>query len=159
MSLPNRARRPRLRGRAGFTLIEILVVLVVIAILASLVAPNVFKNVGQAKQTTAKAQIETLSAALDSYRLDNGSYPSTQQGLDALWQLPAIDPPANWRGPYLKKPVPMDPWTRPYLYLAPGEVNFNGFDLFSYGADALPGPCFYGDTGCGSEDGDVVSWK
>src|SRR5439155_25026975 len=104
-----RARRGPSRRRTGFTLIEILVVIVVIAILATLVAPNVFQHVGAAKSATAKSQIEMLGAALDAYRLDNGSYPTSQQGLEALWTRPAVDPPANWRGPYLRKPVPADP--------------------------------------------------
>lgn len=139
------------RSRRGFTLIEILVVIVVIAILATLVAPNIFKNVGEAKTTTAKAQIDNLSSALDAYRLDNGTYPTTQQGLDALTSLPTIDPPANWKQPYLRKAVPVDPWGHPYVYLFPGESNPMGFDLLSYGAD--------GKLGGEGEDADVVSWK
>lgn len=137
--------------RNGFTLIEILVVIVVIAILASLVAPNIFQHVGAAKASTAKAQIEMLGAALDAYRLDNGTYPSTQQGLGALWTEPTIDPPSNWRGPYLRKPVPLDPWGRPYSYQFPGQQNPRGYDLLTYGLDAQPG----GD----GENADIVSWK
>src|SRR5215208_2147832 len=95
-------RRGRSR-RAGFTLIEILVVIVVIAILATLVAPNVFQHVGAAKSATAKSQIEMLGAGLDAYRLDNGRYPTTEQSLNALWEKPTIDPPLNWRSPYLRK--------------------------------------------------------
>ena len=141
----------RHRRRHGFTLIEILVVIVVIAILATLVAPNVFQHVGAAKSATAKSQIEMLGAALDAYRLDNGSYPSTQQGLAALWEKPTVDPPANWRAPYLRKPVPLDPWAHPYIYQFPGQVNLQGYDLLSYGADGKPG----GEL----EDADIVSWK
>jgi general secretion pathway protein G len=141
----------RPRRRTGFTLIEILVVIVVIAILATLVAPNIFQHVGAAKDATAKSQIEMLSAALDAYRLDNGHYPSTEQGLNALWEKPTIDPPPNWRGPYLRKPVPPDPWQRPYVYLFPGQQNVNGYDLLSYGLDGKPG----GD----GEDADITSWK
>ena len=137
--------------RAGFTLIEILVVIVVIAILATLVAPNVFQHVGAAKSATAKSQIEMLSASLDAYRLDNGSYPTSQQGLGALWEKPTVDPPANWRSPYLRKPVPLDPWQRPYLYVSPGEQNQSGYDLLSLGAD--------GKVGGTGEDEDIVSWK
>ena len=122
-----RARRSRAR-RSGFTLIEILVVIVVIAILATLVAPNVFKHVGEAKQATAKAQMEELTSALDSYRLDMGLYPTTDQGLLALVQVPTIDPPANWRGPYLSKAVPLDPWNRPYIYVYPGTDEPDGAD-------------------------------
>ena len=139
------------RRRSGFTLIEILVVIVVIAILATLVAPNVFQHVGTAKTTTAKSQIEMLSSALDAYRLDTGAYPTTQQGLQALMELPQVDPPANWRGPYLRKAVPSDPWGRAYVFIAPGEANPRGFDLLSFGADGKPG----GD----GEDADVLSWK
>lgn len=142
---------PIVRIRRAFTLIEILVVIVVIAILATLVAPNVFQHVGTAKQTTAKSQIEMLASALDAYRLDTGSYPTTQQGLAALWEQPTIDPPSNWKGPYLRKPVPPDPWGRQYVFLAPGDVNPRGFDLLSYGAD--------GKLGGEGEDADVVSWK
>ncbi len=137
--------------RRGFTLIEILVVIVVIAILAALVAPNVFQHVGAAKSATAKSQMEMLSTTLDAYRLDNGAYPSTEQGLSALWELPSIQPPANWRGPYLRKAVPLDPWGRPYIYINPGQANPNGFDLISLGADGQPG----GD----GEDADILSWQ
>jgi general secretion pathway protein G len=140
-----------LRRRSGFTLIEILVVIVVIAILATLVAPNVFQHVGSAKSATAKSQIEMLSTTLDAYRLSNGAYPSTEQGLGALYERPAIDPPATWNGPYLRKPVPLDPWGNAYIYVYPGEQNPNGFDLYSLGADGLPG----GD----GENADVVSWQ
>jgi general secretion pathway protein G len=143
-------RKPN-RRRRGFTLIEILVVIVVIAILATLVAPNVFQHVGTAKSTTAKSQIEMIASALDAYRLDTGAYPTTAQGLQALQEIPSVDPPTNWRGPYLRKAVPLDPWGRPYVYLSPGEVNPTGFDLFSYGADGQPG----GE----GENADIVSWK
>jgi len=136
---------------AGFTLIEILVVIVVIAILATLVAPNVFQHVGTAKATTAKSQIEMISSALDAYRLDTGAYPNTAQGLQALQELPTVDTPTNWRGPYLRKAVPLDPWGRPYVFVSPGEVNTRGFDLLSYGAD--------GKLGGEGEDADVVSWN
>jgi len=145
---PSPRRRP---VRAGFTLIEILVVIVVIAILATLVAPNIFQHVGAAKGATAKSQIEMLGAALDAYRLDNGRYPTTEQGLASLWEKPQIDPPANWRGPYLRKPVPPDPWGRPYNYMAPGQVNPQGYDLLTLGADGKPG----GE----GEDADITSWK
>jgi general secretion pathway protein G len=146
----HQARRSASR-RTGFTLIEILVVIVVIAILATLVAPNIFQHVGAAKSATAKSQVEMLGAALDAYRLDNGTYPSTQQGLNALWEKPTIDPPANWRAPYLRKAVPLDPWGRPYDYQFPGQQNLQGYDLISYGADGKPG----GE----GEDADIASWK
>ena len=146
-----RAHRVQKSGRSGFTLIEILVVIVVIAILATLVAPNVFQHVGAAKSATAKSQIEMLGAALDAYRLDNGTYPTTEQGLNALWEKPTINPPANWRSPYLRKAVPNDPWGRAYRYVFPGQQNPNGYDLLSYGAD--------GKLGGQGDDADILSWK
>ncbi|MGH7503333.1 MAG: type II secretion system major pseudopilin GspG [Longimicrobiales bacterium] len=137
-SNPSPARR--IRPRSGFTLIEILVVIAVISLLAALVAPNVFRHVGAAKDATAKSQMEMLGAALDAYRLDNGRYPTTAQGLEALWEEPAANPrPSNWRGPYLRKAVPMDPWSNPYVYVAPGAANPSGYDLMSYGADGVEG--------------------
>ena len=159
MPLASASRRPasaptvaRSRARRrGFTLIEILVVIVVIAILATLVAPNVFRHVGAAKDATARSQIEMLGGALDAYRLDNGRYPSTQQGLAALWEAPTVEPAANWTQPYLRKPVPLDPWGNPYLYVSPGDVNPQGYDLVSYGADGQPG----GE----GEDADITSWQ
>lgn len=138
--------------RRGLTLIEILVVIVVLAVLATLVAPNVFRHVGAARETTARTQIEMLGAALDAYRLDNGRYPSTEQGLASLWQAPTTEPrPANWRGPYLRKAVPSDPWGAAYVYRAPGTQSGGGYDLLSYGADGKPG----GE----GEFADIVSWK
>ena len=144
-------RRYRRSSRDGFTLIDILVVITVIAILAALVSPMVFRNVGDAKSVAARSQIETLGLALDTYRLDNDYYPATNQGLAALERPPAGDPAArNWRGPYLKKLVPPDPWGRPYVYLGPGQVNPNGYDLYSLGRDGVAG----GE----GEDADVTSW-
>jgi general secretion pathway protein G len=136
------------RTQRGFTLIEILVVITVIAILASLVTPMVFRNVGDAKATAAKAQIELLGLALDTYRLHNDHYPSTAQGLAALITQPIGEPAArDWRGPYLKRQVPDDPWGRLYHYESPGATNTDGYDLVSFGRDGQPG-----GTG---EDGDV----
>jgi general secretion pathway protein G len=146
-----RSRRGGLRRRSAFTLIEILVVIVVIAILATLVAPNVFQHVGAAKSATAKSQIEMLSTTLDAYRLSIGTYPSGEQGLQALWERPAMDVPLNWSGPYLRKPVPLDPWNNAYIYVYPGQQNTMGFDLYSLGADGAPG----GE----GENADVVSWN
>jgi len=135
----------------GFTLIEILVVITVIAIMAGLVAPMVFRNVGDAKLSAAKAQVELFALALDAYRLDNDFYPSTAQGLAALRTRPEGEPEArNWRGPYLRKAIPLDPWGRAYVYKSPGEVNADSYDLLSYGRDGA-----VGGTG---EDVDVTSW-
>ncbi|HEX5727113.1 MAG TPA: type II secretion system major pseudopilin GspG [Longimicrobiaceae bacterium] len=143
-------RKPN--GRGGFTLVEILVVIIVIAVLATLVAPNVFRHVGRAKDTTARAQIELLASAIEAYRLDNDAYPTTEQGLAALRQAPAVEPRArDWRGPYLRREVPVDPWGRPYLYRSPGTVNPETYDLLSLGRD--------GREGGAGEDADVLGWK
>jgi general secretion pathway protein G len=128
------------RRTEGFTLIELIVVLAVISVLASLVAPMVFRNVGDAKTTGARAQIELLGLALEQYRLDNDNYPSTAQGLEALRAPPAGEPAArNWRGPYIRNPLPLDPWGRAYVYLSPGTVHTDSYDLVSYGRDGQPG--------------------
>src|ERR1700722_15918704 len=106
---------------AGFTLIELLVVIIVLGLLAALVGPRILGRVSEAKTATARTQIELLGTALDNYRLDTGSYPTTEQGLDALNKVPTREPiPLNWHGPYVKRDVPNDPWTRPYVYKSPG---------------------------------------
>jgi general secretion pathway protein G len=128
------------------------VVIVILGLLAGIVAPQVLGRISDAKTETARTQIEMLSVALDSYRLDNGSYPTTEQGLDALRTPPTREPVArSWRGPYLRKDVPLDPWDRPYVYKSPGDQNKAGFDLLSLARDGQPG----GE----GEDADVVSWK
>ena len=138
--------------RAGFTLIELLVVIVVIGMLAALVAPNVFSHVGTSKVAAARSQIELLGAALDAYRLDSDYYPTEAQGLEALRREPLAEPrPRGWRGPYLKKDVPLDPWGRAYVYRSPGVVNPSSYDLLSLGRD--------GQEGGEGEDADVSSWK
>jgi general secretion pathway protein G len=126
--------------RAGFTLLEVMVVVIVLGLLAGLVGPQIFGRVSEAKTTTAGTQLELLGVALDSYRLDNGFYPTTAQGLAALRERPAQAPvPANWRGPYLRKAVPSDPWGRPYLYRSPPEGGGTGFEVRTLGADGQPG--------------------
>lgn len=140
------------RWRVGFTLIEVLVVIVVIGMLAAIVAPNVFRHVGASREATARSQIELFGSALDTYRLDNGIYPTTEQGLAALRSMPRSEPrPRNWRGPYLRKDVPVDPWGRAYIYRSPGAANPGGYDLVSYGRD--------GKEGGTDEDADITSWK
>jgi general secretion pathway protein G len=122
-------------GIRGFTLLELLVVIVIIGLLAGYVAPRYFSQVGKSEVQVAKAQIESLEKALDLYRLDNRRYPTGEQGLKALVDKPANDP--NWKGPYLRKAIPRDPWGNPYLYRQPGASH--DFDLISYGRDGKPG--------------------
>lgn len=134
-------------ARRGFTLLEMLVVLVVLGLLAGLIGPQLFGRVGEARVTTARTQMALMGVALDGYRLDNGSYPVTAQGLDALTTRPLRQPAAlNWRGPYLRKAIPLDPWGRPYAYLAPVQ-GAEGYQLRSLGRD--------GKEGGTGEDADV----
>jgi general secretion pathway protein G len=142
-----RINKLSIRSQQGFTLLELLVVMVILVMLAGLVAPNLMEKFGQAKSKAAKLDIEELSADLDMYKLDAGRYPTTAEGLNALIEAP---PSAkSWSGPYLKKKkIPMDPWGNPYHYTAPGQHG--KFDLFSLGADNNEG----GD----GEDADVVGW-
>lgn len=136
---------------SGFTLLELLVVLAIIATLVALVAPSIFRNVGDAKTAAAKSQLEIFGLALDAYRIDNDAYPTTTQGLEALWIKPTVgEAPKKWRGPYLRRDVPLDPWGRPYLYVAPGLENATGYDLYTLGRD--------GKIGGDDEDADLTSW-
>ena len=124
-----------MRIAKGFTLLELLVVIVIIGLLAGYVAPRYFSQVGKSEVQVARAQIESLEKALDQYRLDTRHYPTAEQGLDALVSKPANE--AGWSGPYLKKAVPNDPWGRQYVYRVPGQKS--EFDLFSLGRDGKPG--------------------
>jgi general secretion pathway protein G len=132
---------------AGFTLIELIVVVVIIGLLAGLVVPQFIKQEEKATAKAAKAQIELFGTALDTFRLDVGRYPTTQEGLAALTQKPASA--ERWDGPYLKKEVPPDPWGKAYVYKSPGDHG--PYDIISYGADGVPG----------GEDNnrDVTSWE
>ncbi len=123
------------RGALGFTLLELLVVVVIIGLLAGFVAPRYFGQVGKSEVNGAKAEIDALEKALDQYRLDTGRYPSAELGLKALIERPANEP--RWSGPYLRKAVPLDPWGKPYLYKIPGEKS--DFELASFGKDGQPG--------------------
>ena len=145
------SRKAAADARRGFTLIELLVVIAIIATLAAVVAPAIFRNVGDAKTTSARSQVDLLALALNSYRLDNDVFPTIEQGLEALRTLPnGGEPPRNWRGPYLSKLVPSDPWGRPYVYIAPGKENPASFDLYTLGRD--------GKVGGEGEDADITSW-
>ncbi len=141
----------RVSNASGLTLIEIVVVIIVLGLLAGLVGPQIIGRVSQAKSETARTQVELFAVALDNYRLDNGRYPTTEQGLEALRTKPTREPiPANWRGPYLRKDVPVDPWGQPYLYKSPGDENPTLYDLYTLGRDGQPG----GED----EDADIQSW-
>lgn len=133
---PKEAQVSRPALAAGFTLLELLVVVVIIGLLASFVAPRYFGQVGKSEVTTAKAQIDALGTALDQYRLDTGRFPSTELGLNALVQKPADE--TKWNGPYLRKSVPLDPWGKSYVYRVPGEKGVD-YDLVSLGKDGQPG--------------------
>jgi len=129
----------------GFTLLELLVVVAIIGLLVSYVAPRYFSQVGKSEVQVARAQIDAIEKALDQYRLDTRRYPTAEQGLAALTAKPANEP--NWSGPYLKKAAPNDPWGRPYVYRTPGQHG--EFDLLSYGRD--------GKAGGVGEDADIGS--
>ncbi|MBT9456643.1 MAG: type II secretion system major pseudopilin GspG [Burkholderiaceae bacterium] len=137
-------------GRAsrmrGFTLLELLVVMVIIGLLAGYVGPKFFGQIGKSEVKAAKAQIDGLQKALDQYRIDMGRYPSTEQGLAVLVTKPSDEP--RWAGPYLSKAVPKDPWQHEFQYRSPGEHG--EYDLLSFGKDGRPG----GE----GEDADLVSW-
>lgn len=138
--MPATAIRPRTRRKAdrGLTLIELMVVVVILSLLAVVIVPRVIDRPDQARVARAQSDIAALSAALNLYRLDNGAYPSTEQGLEALVQRPTRPPvPSNWaEGGYIDR-VPNDPWGRPYQFLSPGVRG--AFDLMSFGADGRPG--------------------
>jgi general secretion pathway protein G len=141
----NGVKRPAQRG---FTLLELLVVLVILGMLAALAGPRVMKYVGGAKSDTARLQIEEFGAALDLFKLETGRYPDTQEGLQALVEAPASV--SNWNGPYLKKKtIPKDPWGVEYYWESPGQHG--AYDLYSFGADKREG----GE----GDDKDIVSWE
>lgn len=137
----------QLNVQKGFSLLELLVVLVIIGLLAGIVGPSLFKNIGKSEITTAKAQVDSLGKAIDTFRLDNGRFPSPEEGLRALVQRPEGLP--DWNGPYLKKAVPLDPWGQPYQYQTPGQRSAD-YDLYSFGPDRAAG-------GSG-KDADLGNW-
>jgi general secretion pathway protein G len=128
---------PRAGRVRGFTLLELLVVMVIIGLLAGYVGPRYFSQIGKTERSTAKAQIEGLAKALDTYRLDVGHYPTTEQGLAALVTAPANE--SRWAGPYLQKGLPQDPWDRAYVYRQPAANPAHDFDLLSLGKDGQAG--------------------
>jgi general secretion pathway protein G len=134
------------RRAAGFTLLELLVVLVILGLLVGIVAPRFFGQVGKSETKVAKAQIRALEDALDQYRVDTGHYPTTEQGLAALMSPPSGE--AKWQGPYLKKALPNDPWGNTYQYRLPGEHG--DYDLLSLGKD--------GQAGGSGEAADIGNW-
>lgn len=143
----NKRKSVTLRDERGFTLAELMVVVVIIGLLAGIVLPKLFPQLVKGKKAAARAQIESLGMALDNYRLDTGRYPTTQEGLYALLNDPGAE---GWSGPYLKKKViPKDPWNHEYNYQFPGAHS--DYDLVSYGRDGTPG----GE----GEDSDIVSWE
>ncbi|NWF97492.1 MAG: type II secretion system major pseudopilin GspG [Nitrospirae bacterium] len=135
-----------MKNRKGFTLVELIVVMVILGMLAALVFPKFISKVGKGKVSAAKTQIELLGQALDQFRMETGRYPTTQEGLNALQVNPGVN---GWDGPYLKKGIPNDPWGRPYHYESPGQHG--DYDLYSYGADGNPG----GE----GENQDINSWE
>ena len=139
-TFPNRIRQP------GFTLLELLVVMVILGLLAGYVAPKYFAQVGKSETKVAQTQLESLQKSFDMYRLDTGHYPTSEQGLDALVTKPQNEP--KWSGPYLQKAVPPDPWGRRYVYKFPGEHG--DYDIYSFGKDGQP-------AGQG-DDADITNW-
>lgn len=134
------------RFRTGFTLLELLVVMVIIGLLAGYVGPKYFSQIGKSEIKAARAQIDALEKALDQYRIDVGRYPTSEQGLAALMKRPAGE--NRWQGPYLRKEVPVDPWGVSYQYRYPGEHG--DFDLLSFGKD--------GKSGGEGEAADITNW-
>lgn len=127
--------RKNKNAASGFTLMELLVVVVIIGLLVALVAPRYFQQIGKSERTAAANQVDALRKATDSYRMDVGRFPKTEEGLPVLMTRP--DGEARWNGPYLQKSIPLDPWGNPYVYRIPGAVG--DYDIVSYGKDGRPG--------------------
>jgi len=136
---------------SAITLVQILIIVVVVVVLAAVAAPRLLRQQEKARRTQANNDIDALGLALDMYANHNGAYPSTEQGLKALWEKPIVPPiPSNWKGPYLDKPILKDPWNNDYVYIYPGSNNKHDYDLISYGKDG-----FMGGSG---DNEDIVNW-
>lgn len=133
----------------GFSLIELMVVLIILALLVTVIAPNVIGKSDDAKVTKARADIGVLESLLDQYYLNLGQYPTNEEGLDALYKAPD-GAGERWKGPYTKKPIPLDPWGEPYNYASPGTHTSNAYEIWSYGRDRQEGGEGY--------DADITSW-
>ncbi len=147
LEYPMKGQARKSINEKGFSLIELLVVIIILGLISALVAPKFFGKVDKAQTKTTKAQIELLGSALDDFRLDNGRYPTSEEGLNALREKPGEL--ENWDGPYLPKAIPLDPWNKQYIYKCPGEHG--DYDLYSYGRDGVAG----GEK----SDQDIVSWE
>lgn len=138
-------------GTSAFTLVHLLIIITVVVILAAVAAPRLLRQQEKARRTQATDDMDVLGLALDIYANHNGVYPSTEQGLKALWEKPIMPPaPSKWKGPYLDKPILKDPWDSDYVYIYPGRHNKHDYDLLSYGKDGIAG-------GSG-ENEDAVNW-
>lgn len=147
MKIPTKILTKILKDSRGFTLIELMLVIIVIGVLVAMVAPRLAGKSQQAKDAAARADINAnLSAALDMFEMHNGRYPTTDEGLAALRTAPSGA--SSWKGPYLKRPVSLDPWGKPYMYRSPGQHNLEDYDLFSTGPDGVEGTA-----------DDITNWK
>lgn len=139
------------RRQQGFSLIEIMVVLVIIGLLVSIVAPNVLDQADEARVQKVQADFSAIEVALKMYKLDNFNYPTTEQGLNALVEKPTLDPvPRNWKKSGYLPQLPVDPWGNPYLYLSPAEFGTGDYDIYTLGADGL--------TGGEDQNADIGTW-
>jgi general secretion pathway protein G len=137
MQRMKKVEKPGLHSERGFTLIELLLVMVILTVLAAVVVPKFTKRSEQARITAARADLANIEVALDAFEIDNGRYPTTSEGIKWLVEEPTSM--SNWKGPYIKRGVPKDPWGNEYVYRQPGRHNTNGFDLYSYGSDGSDG--------------------
>ncbi len=148
---PLRSAQPPRRGEQGWTFVETIIVIAIILVLTATVGIVAFRSLSTANDAAARTQVQTFATALDSYLIDARRYPTEGQGLDALWERPTLEPvPENWDGPYLNRPVPLDPWGNEYVYVVPGPQGLP-YGISSLGADGLPGGQ--------DENEDINSWE